>query len=56
MRIRLTLDIQRHKDTPPPDPDTEPPVIYDLAGVSTERAGWQPIGFTTPGPRTEEDA
>ena len=51
MRIRLTLDIER---TPKPAPTEEPPVIYDLAGAQTERAGWQPTGFSVPNPSQED--
>ena len=52
MRNRLTLDIER---TPKLGPAKEPPVIYDLAGAQTERAGWQPTGFSIPNP-SQEDA
>ena len=52
MRIRLTLDIER---TPKPAPTEEAPVIYDLSGAQTERAGWQPTGFSIPNP-SQEDA
>lgn len=51
MRIRITPDIER---TPKPAPTEEPPVIYDLAGAQTERAGWQPAGFSVPNPSQED--
>ena len=52
MRIRLTLDIER---APKPGLAEEPPVIYDLAGAQTERAGWQATGLSVPNP-SQEDA
>lgn len=44
MRIRFTLELTR---TPKPEPASdEPPSIYDVSGASTERAGYQRMGFT----------
>ena len=51
MRIRLTLDIER---APKLGPDEKPPVIHDLAGAQTERAGWQATGFSVPNPSQED--
>ena len=51
MRIRLTLDINRHRDD---DGVEVMPEIFDASGSSAERAGRQRLGFQIPA-RTEPD-
>lgn len=53
MRIRLTLDIERHRK----DDGPEAPDIYDLSSGQVEHAGPQRMGFTAPMPSNdyEED-
>lgn len=54
MRIRLTLEVPRHRDTPP-QPDTEQmPDVWEASGTTTERAGPQRIGFAIPGPNEDD--
>lgn len=52
MRIRLTLDINRHRTTPqqPQDEGEEMPNVWEASGTVTERAGPQRIGFAISAP------
>lgn len=56
MRIRLTLDINRHRATPqqPQDEAEQMPNVWEASGTVTERAGRQPIGFAIPGPNEDD--
>ena len=49
MRIRLTLDIIRHRDAEPEGM----PEIFDASGGSAERAGRQPLGFAITNPHPD---
>lgn len=51
MRIRLTLDINRHRDDPASE---EMPDVFDASGSTVERAGRQRTGFQIPA-RTQPD-
>lgn len=54
MRIRLTLEVTRHRDTPPQIVAEQMPDVWEASGTTTERAGRQPIGFAIPAPGEDD--